>query len=305
MIARGLILISLAGPGPAAEPDLVLPCPGEWITTMTVSPDGNCLVAGSDRGVVRVWKLLDPKKSERTIKEFPGPVTALVSSPDAQTVVAGTWEGTLVKLDLSDGTIRQTYEEHRETITALGISPDGQYLASGSADDRLIIWDLQTGEDLLTMEQGNDYDVTTLAFSPDGKTIATGDGENQIKLWNADTGDAFKVWQGHQKPVSQVLYGQKGQLISGSWDRTIRVWDSKKPRTLRGHLGEITALQVAGAIIYSGGEDGTVREWPPEGPEDPVILTEGGDSIRCLVVGAKGKMVLAGTRGKILAWSRE
>ena len=42
--------------------------------------------------------------------------------------------------------------------------------------------DASNGDDLLTLEQGNEYDVTTASFSHDGNRIVAGDGENELKV---------------------------------------------------------------------------------------------------------------------------
>ena len=151
------------------------------------------------------------------------------------------------------------------------------------------------------MYQGNEYDVTTLAFSPDGKTIATGDGENQLKLWDADNGEALKSFKGHKEPVSQVAYDSEGTLISGSWDKTLRVW-SEEMRELKGHSSEITALRVFGREVFSASEDGAVLVWNLDRGAMTRVLTGSEVSIRCLEVMEKGKLILAGTKGKVVAW---
>jgi WD40 repeat protein len=280
-------------------------CDGEWVTAISGEPEGDLLVTGSDKGSVKIWNLAKEPFVARKLKQFSSPVTALVLCPKGDSVIVGTWNGDLLKVGLESGKVLRNYEEHRETITALKVSPDGNYLASGSADDRLIVWDITTGEDLLTMHQGNEYDVTTMAFSPDGKTIATGDGENQIKLWDADNGEAIKVLKGHREPVSQVAYDSKGTLISGSWDRKIRIWRNEGALDLKDHTGEITALQAFGDKIFSASEDGTVRIWNIANGKSLSVLKGAQTSIRCLAVMKEGELVLAGSKGRVFGWRLE
>ena len=283
------------------DPGFTLKCDGEWVTAMSASPNGKSLVTGSDKGVIKLWQLGKDMVS-REVKRFSSPVTALLYCPKGDGVIVGTWGGDLIKLDLKSGKVVANYEEHRETITALDFSPDGKYLASGSSDDRLIVWDVATGEDLLTMHQGNEYDVTTVAFSPDGKMIATGNGENELKLWDADNGEALKSSKGHEEPVSQVVFDSKGTLISGSWDKTLRVWNEKKTQVLKGHRSEITSLTVLGQDLYSASEDGIVMIWNLDQGRLTKVLKGVKTSIRCLDVTWQGKLVLAGTQGKVLGW---
>lgn len=288
----------------AREPDFVLKSEGEWITSMTGDPAGETVATGSDKGQVRVWSLKKVSDQSREVIRFPGPVTALRIEPGKKQVIAGTWSGSLVSVDLATGKVVRKYEEHGETITSLDFSPDGQYLASGSADDRLVVWDLKESESLFEMHQGNEYDVTTLAFSPDGETIATGDGENQIKLWDANLGEAIKTLKGHREPVSCLLYDKKGRLISAGWDKEIRIWDNGKSQVLKGHTSEITDLKVAGERLFSASEDGTIRVWSLSTRKTTAVL-RAGTNLRCLEVLAEGRLVLAGTKGKVVGWRLE
>jgi WD40 repeat protein len=65
-----------------------------------------------------------------------------------------------------------------------------------------------------------------------------------------------------------VAYSPNGQqIISGSGDRTIRIWDAKTGAVLgtplRGHSDVIwsVAYSPSGQHIVSGSEDGTIRVW--------------------------------------------
>lgn len=301
MRPAALLLLLACASLAAREPDFVLKCEGEWITAMTGDPGGKRLVTGSDNGHVRVWSLGPKPFQKRELIRFAGPVTALRFEPGLQRILAGTWSGRLVSVNVSDGKMVRKYEEHRETITSLGFSPEGDYLASGSADDRMVIWDLKEAESLFEMHQGNEYDVTTLAFSPDGETIATGDGENQIKLWDANLGEAMRTLKGHREPVSRLVYDQKGRLISAGWDKEIRIWEDEKSQVMKGHTSEITDLKVVGERLFSASEDGTVRVWNLVTCKETTALKAGGN-LRCLEVLAEGRLVLAGTKGKIVGW---
>jgi WD40 repeat protein len=50
-----------------------------------------------------------------------------------------------------------------------------------------------------------------------------------IRIWDADTGAAIgRPLEGHTHYVRSVAYSPDGRrIISGSGDRTIRIWDAK------------------------------------------------------------------------------
>ncbi|CCA76412.1 hypothetical protein PIIN_10405, partial [Serendipita indica DSM 11827] len=74
--------------------------------------------------------------------------------------------------------------------------------------------------------------------------------------------------QGHQERVCDVKFSpDDSRIISGSLDKTIRVWDVDTGQALgeplRGHEGPVFAVGLSpdGSQIVSGSADGTIRLW--------------------------------------------
>jgi WD40 repeat protein len=72
---------------------------------------------------------------------------------------------------------------------------------------------------------------------------------------------------GHSSPVRAVAFSDDGQfLISGSSDRTVKIWNlafRRLERNLSGNLGQVTALDVSPdvSLIAIGNLDGQVQLW--------------------------------------------
>ncbi|KAG9087310.1 hypothetical protein FS749_003012 [Ceratobasidium sp. UAMH 11750] len=74
--------------------------------------------------------------------------------------------------------------------------------------------------------------------------------------------------EGHTKAVSSVAYSPGGALVaSGSWDNTIRIWDTQTGKPVgqphKGHTHDVNLVSYSpdGAYIASGSDDYTVRIW--------------------------------------------
>lgn len=154
-------------------------------------------------------------------------------------------------------------EGHRSGITAVAIGADGRTVASGSRDQVLKVWDWWAGEAIYSIQtHGFIYAVTfdpecetVLIRSKNhqvrawhlktgqeirpqggsGRVIAsvtvTADrhllsgSQNQVKVWDLKAGREICQLQGHRSLVTSVAVCPAAQLlVSGSEDRTVRIW---------------------------------------------------------------------------------
>ncbi len=67
--------------------------------------------------------------------------------------------------------------------------------------------------------------LRTVAFSPDNLQLATGGDLGVVHTWNADTGVAVASYVGHQGPIPSLAFTPDKGLVSGSADKSARVWD--------------------------------------------------------------------------------
>ena len=93
-------------------------------------------------------------------------------------------------------------------------------------------------------------------------------------LWGSGGGlseRAVDTLTGHTNLVSAVAWTRIGDhpvAVTGSWDRTVRVWDlstGEHPSTLTGHTNLVTAVSCTRIgdhpVAVTGSEDRTVRVW--------------------------------------------
>src|SRR6185312_13359125 len=100
--------------------------------------------------------------------------------------------------------------------------------------------------------------------------VARGAGK-QITVWNIKSGrcEHEQTLKGHMYYVYALVALGEGRLASGSYDKTIKVWDVKSGRceqTLIGHTDTIRVLVALGeGRVASGSEDNTIKLWtlPP------------------------------------------
>merc|ERR1719305_2225957 len=88
-------------------------------------------------------------------------------------------------------------------------------------------------------------------------------------LEDKTSGYARRALTGHSEPVSCVVLSSDGQFaLSGSWDRTMRLWDLNTGATVRnfqdnGHKKDVFSVAFSGdnRQIVSGSRDKTIKLW--------------------------------------------
>ena len=98
-------------------------------------------------------------------------------------------------------------------------------------------------------------------------TAAAGLASGDIDILNVVTGSCVAVLSGHFDSVFSVTFSSDGaSLVSGSGDKTIKLWDIQTGgivRTFSGHTDDVQSVSISteSTIIASGSADKTTRLW--------------------------------------------
>jgi WD40 repeat protein len=123
------------------------------------------------------------------------------------------------------------------------------------------------------------------------------------------TGGLPRVLAGHQSLVHAVAVLPDGRVISGSADKTLRIWDVESGQslaTLTGHQAAVLAVAVLpdGRVI-SGSADRTLRIWDVESGQAVATLTGHQDWVRAVAVLADGRVVSGSADRTLRVWDIE
>jgi len=134
---------------------------------------------------------------------------------------------------------------HKNSVYGL-ILINEDTLASCSEDETIMIWDLTQQSCVRVIE-----DIGSAATSIvilEGNILACGCENGKIKMFYLPSGDLIDTLDEHTDLIRCLIEYAPGKLISGSRDKTIKIWDietSSCERTLLGHNHTITSFLLS------------------------------------------------------------
>lgn len=249
----------------------------EDVQSVAFSANGHQIVSGSWDKSVRLWGVA----SGVVLRQFKGHKDVVLSvavAAEARVVASGSGDHDVRVWDidaLSDDECTGLLEGHSRPVGAVACFADGNRVVSGSDDGTIRVWDIPTKTCIVELH-GHENFVKSVSVSYDGRWIASGSADCDIMVWDAPPSSpstssaSFRprmLMKGHGEPVNAVSLSRDGsRVISGSSDRTVRVWETTRGTSvaiLRGHGGPVNAVAISadGNFIASGGIDRTLRIW--------------------------------------------
>ncbi|BGP34881.1 60S ribosomal subunit assembly or modification protein [Rhodotorula toruloides] len=243
-------------------------------------PKGNVLLAGGADGTVWLWNL----PSGETMHVLSGhmtPVTCGRFTPDGKKILTGSEDSTLIlwdprtgqpihKLSPSDARFRL-----EGGINCLAINPASTVAVLGGAEGGLRAVNLVQGSVLAQMEGHEEgASIEMVAFN-EIPTIGGASGasvtvivsvgtDGRVCTWEA-SGFRLRITGSHEDAVTSLSFSpHTPTFLTGSADKTLKLWDYRTGsclRTLLGNKDVVHAVSVSrdGRVAVSGSEDGSVR----------------------------------------------
>ncbi|PKA58862.1 Dynein assembly factor with WDR repeat domains 1 [Apostasia shenzhenica] len=169
---------------------------------------------------------------------------------------------------------------HEQILDLTFLSEEDQYLAVATNSEQVCVYDLaaMSCSYVLTGHAGIVLCLDSCRSSSGRSLMVTGSRDHHVRLWDAERRCCVGIGKGHMGDVGAVAFSKKWKnfFVSGSSDRTIKVWgfddlskDLEQEITLKSkavvaaHDKDINCLAVSpiDSLICSGSEDRTACIW--------------------------------------------
>ncbi|MBN2314758.1 MAG: protein kinase [Sedimentisphaerales bacterium] len=283
------------------------------VLSLAFSPDGERIISGSMDKSIKVWNM----NSGEEIMTLEGHKAAkgvadVDLSIDGKRVVSIDYDGIIKAWEADTGeellTIKTPLRKG-EYGRSIALSPDGKRILAGSRSKEVYEWDAATGEQLRTFRM-QDQSVLFVEYSPDGRQIAMGCAKGMIKIVDTETEKETILTEGKgwdQSLVTSLAFSLDSKLlVTGGYDRMVRLWDTNTGReltTLIGHPASLTDVVFSpdGRLIASTALGGQSRVWNPSEEREGRILKRGHTNlVRALAFSPDSKQLISASMDKAI-----
>jgi len=279
------------------------------VTSLSFSPSGRYLAAGSDATDVTVFDVV----SNRRVAWFPGLETYVLDvafAPDEDTIASAGANGVIRLWGLAEGGLLRTLSEHTDSVNALMFSPDGTLLASGSSDLTVLVWEWRTGR--VKQSYSLNGIVAALAFSADGRFLAVGDLNGEVWLWRVSEEEPHCRWQ-HPGGVTDVRFQLDSDLVYAAGGTSISSWNAEDCAAGTSFtvpddelIGKIALSPDGRLLVGAGGKWRRPRLWLWDLQTGSMVLTGSlpsfTEAIREVVFSPDGRVFLTGSHDSLIRW---
>ncbi|MEO0687083.1 MAG: WD40 repeat domain-containing protein, partial [Cyanobacteria bacterium J06649_11] len=176
-------------------------------------------------------------------------------SSNGEYIATGSGEKIIKVWEINTGLYLQSLSGHISEINAITFSNTNKILATASVDRTVKVWDITTGKCLKTLQGRADFVHSTIFSNDNLKIIACANISNEdnfIRIWQIDDLNFSsnktknqtnqipnKILKGHDENIWSIAFSPDGtKIVSGSSDRTVKIWNSHSGqclKTLSGH----------------------------------------------------------------------
>ena len=241
------------------------------VVCLIVSADGTEIISGSDDCTLRRWSV----QTGQCLQVYEGHSSSVLCAallPNGN-FISGSVDKSIKVWDRLTGSCLHTLSEHTDWIRGITVCSNGD-IVSASSDGSLRLWRSGNAPNdpyvtRQVLANAHSFGASCVTIVPGTDDLISGGEDRTVKLWHraAPTTDynCVRTFEGHSDGVISVAVMDNLNIVSGSWDTTVKIWSPSTGEclyTLRGHTDFVHGLAVLPSTeIVSVSRDKTLKIW--------------------------------------------
>jgi len=197
-------------------------------------------------------------------------------------------------------------------VIGVAVSAQSHRLAVATADSQIRLWNTNTPawrqhpldhpQTLASPSGSGSVGYSSVAISPDGNLLACGRADGEVELWHLDTGtpdSQILKSHHHRGVVSSVAFNQDGHRVASAggadWIVDVSNVDGSQPRSIK-TSSEVfaVAFDPRSDLLASGGSDGDIKFWKPDGTSEQAIPNAHANGVMSLAFSPTKSLIASG-----------
>jgi WD40 repeat protein len=196
-----------------------------WINKIEELSDGR-VACGSNNHTINIWEIenythikLPNLKNENIYG------CAVIQLKNGE-IAFSTWKQIIKFWNIEKDICSKTIDTNQHTawISSLIELEKSNYLASSSWDTTIKIWDISQEKYKCIRTLIGHTDCVNTIVQVNDKTLASAADDKMIIIWDINCDNAEAVFYGHDDKVYALIVANE-KIISGSRDKTVKIWD--------------------------------------------------------------------------------
>lgn len=244
------------------------------VVQVQFSHDGTLLATAGLDAITKIWDV----NTGTLLHNLEGPtesVECICWHSKGPILLSGGGDGVGWMWNSRLGKVMNVFTGHSASITDAKFTLDGKKLITTSYDKTIRIYDPKSPQPIHVIQEGSSSvpfhqePIITFALpkDPESEIIVSGSSDGLACVLNTNTGKQIATYQGHSEGIESIDFSAGLPcVVTGSLDKTIKVWDinTLQTRVTLNHDDGIVKVACYASRpfnIFSCSLDGTIRVW--------------------------------------------
>ncbi len=201
------------------------------------------VITGSDDNEIKIWNAVT-YKCQKTLLGHQSYITGIIYLGN-NLLISSSGDTTLRLWDVNNNDEiikpKNTFLA-KDTISCMLHlkNYNENFILLGSVEDSIKIFDISNSTYVKNFNKKTKFCLKMLDLYTKEKSLIALACNKSLKIFNIDTSQEIKVLKGHKERIQALVYfkcDSKNYIVSGGWDRTIRLWDIDKYEQILNVIG--------------------------------------------------------------------